>query len=118
MRKVGSVSTEADEVLEGKIMAFEAHLERCMREFDAIYESEGPSDAVQSTAAAGVAQYVEALRVLREVAEDPGEDKWVRHMLLASEKAVAGLRDGDSPRWRHLASATVLEVLAECMGVS
>lgn len=118
MRKVESFSTEADEILEGRIQAFESHLERCMREFDAISESDGLSAAIRSDAAAGISQYVEAIHLLRGVAEDQGEDKWSRHMLLAAGRAVEGLRDGDSPRWRHLASATVLEVLAECLGVS
>lgn len=115
MRKVGVTATEADALLESKIAAYTAELERCARGFRSALEAQGIGTALQTAEAERVAQYEEILRHLRAVQEKGGD--YAGWVMCESKEAVEVMREADAPNWRRLALAAVLEALIECAGL-
>jgi hypothetical protein len=116
MRKVGESKTQGEQLLEDKFLSsYSDHLERWMRDFNSTFQSHGMDRALQSQDAQRVAQYSHVVQELSGILEK-GEglevalDRWIA-------VAVAELRDMDTPRWKSLATATVLEALQECVGL-
>lgn len=102
MRKVGEAG------LEDRLEVYRNHLEACRLEFHEVFSSQGIDSALQSQECQNIAQYGEVVRILEEVS---GEDP-VEGLSRISREAVDALRGADTPRWRSLALATVLEALA------
>lgn len=102
MRKVG------DSNLEERLGLYRKNLDTCRAEFNEVFSSDGLESALGSLEARNLAQYAEVVRLLEELSEgDP-----VENLARISREAVEALRGSDTPRWRSLALATVLEVLA------
>lgn len=112
MRKV--VDSTGDAHLGEKLEIYEVHLKRCMVELESILNSQGLEKALQSQAGQNVAQYSETVRALKEFS---GED-YVEGLSRAAMETVKALRDENTPRWKTLALAQILEVLSVCAGLS
>lgn len=108
MRKVGV----AEGPLEGKVGLFTAELESNLRRLEALASSGGLEAVAGSREADRVAQYSEVVRILGAAGEDL--DAWAAGVALEARDV---LRSGDAPRWRLLAHADVLDVLAECLSL-
>ena len=116
MRKVGDSKTQGEQLLEDKFLSsYSYHLEQWMRDFNSTFQSHGMEKALQGQDAQNVAQYSHVVQELSEILEkgegiEAALDRWIA-------VAVAELRDTDTPRWKSLATATILEALQECVGV-
>lgn len=115
MRKVEDTDTEADSHLEGKLASFQEHLDRCRRQFDATVAAGGNDAAMRSQEAQNIAQYSYVIMVLQGIQGDNSESKWRDALVEWSFEAVSLMREGDVPRWKSLATATILEVVSECV---
>lgn len=116
VRKVRTSSGQGEQLLEDKFLSsYSDHLERWTRDFNSTFQSQGMDLALQGQDAQRVAQYSHVVQELSGILER-GEvlavalDRWIA-------VAVAELRDNDTPRWKSLATATILEALQECVGV-
>lgn len=115
MRKVGSSKTSSDARLEGRISSFAAELDRHTADFQGSLQANGVGSALQRNSAERVAQYEEVVRILSSYGES--QEDYGRCVVDLVPKVVEAMRDPSCPRWRVLALADVLEVLAECARV-
>jgi len=113
MRKVEAVSTEADALLEQRLGTYESALQRNIAELQS-HPSVGLGVACQSQSAQNAAMYQSICTLLKEVLENQDEGKYAKYLACFSFAAVDVLRDGESPHWKRLALATVLEVMLKC----
>jgi len=113
MRKVGVVEGENDIRLDKKIEMYEGYLSGCLRDFQNIHDQRSLEAALQSPHARGVAQYSYVVDVLRDLLDSDEEGKYKSALEERAREAVSVLRDGNSPEWKRLAVATILEVLAD-----
>lgn len=113
MRKVGISGGLSEQILEDKVGSYSEHLEACRRSLNEFADSNGIENALQSPHAQNVAQYSHVVQELSGILEsgagvDSSLARWVG-------VAVAELRNPDTPRWKSLATATILEVLNDCV---
>ena len=116
MRKVGVAETDQDEWIEQKVSVYEGHLQRCRIDFDNIAGQRGEAEAMKSPHAQGIAQYDHVVNALGDLLDERDEDKYKSALLRYAREAVSVLRDGNTPVWRRLAAATILEVLSDIPG--
>jgi hypothetical protein len=114
MRNVGESNTDSVRHLEDRIGYYSSHLDAQVLQFKSIQQSMGLEEALKSTAAQLVAQYHEVVSALSSVLEDGGD--CAGNLACFASAAVMQTRDLDIPRWKSLATATILEVLVECCG--
>lgn len=114
MRRIDHSDSDADSHLDGKIASFHDHLERCHNQFETVFSEESIEAALQTQDAQSIAQFSYTIKVLEGIRDDDGEDKWRKALSEWSAEAIALLRDSDAPRWKSLATATILEAIHEC----
>ena len=114
MRKVG-VTGAADAHLEESLASFQAHWDRSVVQWDSLRAGRGLEGAIQSHLSLAVAQYASVLERLGRVRDLDSEGKYLSALREEVRGAVGDLRDGGTPEWRLLATATVLEVLERCV---
>lgn len=114
MRKVSAVSTEADALLDQKLGVYESELQRHAADLQSRSASVGLGVVCQSQSAQNAAMYQSICTLLKEVQENQDEGKYAKYLACFSAAAVDVLRDGESPAWKRLALATVLEVVLKC----
>lgn len=114
MRKVGEASGADERHLEDRIGYYSSHLDAQVLQFNSIQQTKGLEEALKSPTAQLVAQYHEVVSVLSGILEEGGQ--CATNLACFAAAAVMQMRDFDTPRWKLLATATILEVLVECCG--
>jgi hypothetical protein len=113
MRKVSDSITQGERLLEDKVGSLNDHLESCRKRLNEFADLNGVEGALQTPHAQNVAQYSHVVQELSGILEKgEGLDAALRQWIGV---AVAELRDLDTPRWKSLATATILEALRDCV---
>ena len=114
MRRVGESASSAEQHLEDRVGFYSSHLSSQLVQFNSIQQTKGLEEALKSPTAQLVAQYHEVVSALSEILGEGGQ--CAANLACFASAAVTQMRDLDTPKWKLLATATILEVLVECCG--
>ena len=112
MRKVGSEAVMPH--IEEKIALYSGWLEQAKERFMDQAASKGLEAALQGDDAMIVALNQEVVSELSRISES--DVPVTAHLACLASAAVDQLRDDNTPRWKRLALAAILEVLVGCGG--